>query len=123
MFRIAMAVMGLFVGSGFAAAGPGDLFPEKVKDFGITPRGPVLVHYFRFTNNTNQTMALGQPRVSAGPGFAIFTVIDGRVECAGRTFERGAFFLLPATATDREVRPLSADARVLRTTIPPPKAI
>jgi hypothetical protein len=66
MFRIAMAVTGLFVGSGFAWAGPGDLFSEKVKDFGVAPRGPVLVHYFRFTNNTNQTLTLGQPRVSCG---------------------------------------------------------
>lgn len=49
-----------------AAAGPGDLFPEKVHDFGITPRGPVLVHYFRFTNTTKDTLTLGNPRVSCG---------------------------------------------------------
>ena len=66
MLRIALAVVGVFVGSGFAFAGPSDLFTEKVKDFGIAPRGPVLVHYFRFTNTTNQTLTLGQPRVSCG---------------------------------------------------------
>jgi hypothetical protein len=66
MQRIALAVMGFFVGSSAALAGPGDLFPDKVKDFGVAPRGPVLVHYFRFTNNTNQTLSLGQPRVSCG---------------------------------------------------------
>ncbi|HJZ57889.1 MAG TPA: DUF1573 domain-containing protein, partial [Gemmataceae bacterium] len=49
-----------------AWAGPADLFPEKVKDFGTTPRGPVLVHYFRFTNTTNQVLTIGQPRVSCG---------------------------------------------------------
>lgn len=49
-----------------AWAGPGDMFTEKVKDFGTTPRGTVQVHYFRFTNNTNQTLNLGTPRVSCG---------------------------------------------------------
>lgn len=48
------------------AAGPSDLFTEKVADFGTTPKGTVLVHYFRFTNNTKQTMSLGTPRVSCG---------------------------------------------------------
>src|SRR5205809_928596 len=33
MLRIALAVVGVFVGSGFAFAGPGGLFAEKVKDF------------------------------------------------------------------------------------------
>lgn len=66
MYRIALAVAGIVVGSGFATAGPSDLFTEKVKDFGTTPKGPVLVHYFRFTNTTNQTLQLGQPRVSCG---------------------------------------------------------
>lgn len=66
MLRIAMAVLGVCVFSGAAAAGPGDLFTEKVKDFGVAPRGPVLVHYFRFTNTTNQTLSIGQPRVSCG---------------------------------------------------------
>jgi len=47
-------------------AGPADMFTEKVKDFGTTPRGSVQVHYFRFTNNTKQTLSLGTPRVSCG---------------------------------------------------------
>jgi len=66
MLRIAWAVLGVCVLSGAATAGPSDLFAEKVKDFGVAPRGPVLVHYFRFTNTTNQTLTLGQPRVSCG---------------------------------------------------------
>jgi hypothetical protein len=41
-------------------------FSETAKDFGTTPRGPVLVHYFNFKNTTNQPMAIGQPRVSCG---------------------------------------------------------
>jgi len=66
MYRIALAVAGVVVGSSMATAGPSDLFAEKVKDFGTTPKGPVLVHYFRFTNTTGQTLQLGQPRVSCG---------------------------------------------------------
>jgi len=66
MFRISLAVAGLFAGVGSALAGSADLFPEKVKDFGTTPRGPVLIHYFRFTNTTQNTLTLGQPRVSCG---------------------------------------------------------
>ncbi|MEP6669381.1 MAG: type I phosphomannose isomerase catalytic subunit [Chthoniobacter sp.] len=81
----------------------------------VEPHGEVLVECAEFHV---ERWVLDEPRVSGGPGFAIFTVIDGSVECGGRTFERGAFFLLPATATDRELRPLSADARVLRTTVP-----
>lgn len=80
MFRIAMAVVGIVVGSGAAFAGPSDLFPEKVKDFGVAPRGPVLVHYFRFTNTTGQTLSLGQPRVSCGctsAAMSAYTVAPG----------------------------------------------
>lgn len=66
MTRIACAVLGIFAFSGAATAGPADLFAEKVKDFGTAPRGPVLVHYFRFTNTTKETLTLGQPRVSCG---------------------------------------------------------
>ncbi len=49
-----------------ACAGPGDLFTEKVADFGTTPKGTIQVHYFRFTNTTTQTLKLGKPRVSCG---------------------------------------------------------
>jgi len=66
MTRILLAMGTLCATAGLAWAGPTDMFEEKVKDFGTTPRGPVLTHYFRFTNNTNQTLTLGQPRVSCG---------------------------------------------------------
>ena len=49
-----------------ALAGPADMFEEKEKDFGVSPKGTTLVHYFRFTNNTKQTVTLGQPRASCG---------------------------------------------------------
>jgi hypothetical protein len=42
------------------------MFEEKEKDFGVSPKGTILIHYFRFTNNTKNTVTLGQPRVSCG---------------------------------------------------------
>jgi mannose-6-phosphate isomerase len=81
----------------------------------VEPRGELLVECPEFRV---ERWALDQPRTSPGPGFAIFTVLEGRVACAGRTFERGAFFLLPASALNRELRPLVPGSQVLRTTIP-----
>lgn len=67
MNRLLLAVAGMLTTALSASAGsPSDLFSEKVMDFGTTPKGTVLVHYFRFTNTTNQTMTLGSPRVSCG---------------------------------------------------------
>jgi hypothetical protein len=67
MNRLLLALAGMLTTAMSAWAGnPSDLFSEKVMDFGTTPKGSVLVHYFRFTNTTNQTMSLGTPRVSCG---------------------------------------------------------
>jgi hypothetical protein len=81
MYRLALAAVGVFVSIGSAVAAPADLFAEKVKDFGPTPRGPVVTHYFRFTNTTDQTITLGQPRVSCGcvaASVSQFTVAPGQ---------------------------------------------
>jgi len=66
MTRFVLGVAGLLAFGSFAMAGPADMFEEKEKDFGVSPKGTVLIHYFRFTNNTKQTVTLGQPRVSCG---------------------------------------------------------
>ncbi|MCI0702556.1 MAG: DUF1573 domain-containing protein [Planctomycetia bacterium] len=66
MTRFMLGIAGVLLFSTAAWAGPGDLFEEKTKDFGISPKGTVLVHYFRFTNTTKQTITVGQPRVSCG---------------------------------------------------------
>lgn len=62
--------------------------------------------------------ALDQPRTDPSGGFAIFTVVEGSVACGGHHFGRGAFFLLPAAAENRELRPLEPGAALLRTTVP-----
>ena len=66
MSRFALGIVCVLGFSGFALAGPAEMFEEKEKDFGVSPKGTVLVHYFRFTNNTKNTVTLGQPRVSCG---------------------------------------------------------
>ncbi len=67
MTRYVLGIVGVLAFGNFAVAGPAaDMFDEKEKDFGVSPKGTVLVHYFRFTNNTKNTVTLGQPRVSCG---------------------------------------------------------
>jgi hypothetical protein len=67
MNRLLLAVAGLVAtGTTAWAANPSDLFPEKAMDFGTSAKGTMLVHYFRFTNTTGQTLTVGSPRVSCG---------------------------------------------------------
>ena len=61
---------------------------------------------------------LAQPRSAGALGFAVFTVIEGRLECAGRKFAMGDFFLVPASLANRDLKPLEPGTTVLRTTIP-----
>jgi hypothetical protein len=66
MSRLLLGTVVLLGAAGPAWAGATDYFTEFTKDFGITPRGPQLVHYFTVKNSTNQTVTIGQVRVSCG---------------------------------------------------------
>lgn len=66
MIRYLSAMTATLVLAGFASAAGIEFFLEQAKDFGTSPRGPVLTHYFTVKNTTNQTMILGTPRVSCG---------------------------------------------------------
>ena len=81
----------------------------------VEPRGETVVEceFFRVEKWT-----LPGPRSAGTQGFAIFTVIAGRLECAGREFGMGDFFLVPAALAACELTPLAEDTTVLRTTIP-----
>ena len=81
----------------------------------VEPRGEVIstCEFFHV-----EKWSLTQPRDAGGPGFVIFTVIAGRLECGGREFSLGDFFLIPAALADRVLKPLERDTVVLRTTIP-----
>lgn len=50
--------------SSLVHAGPD--FEGRTHDFGATPRGPMLTHYFQFTNNSKETLTIGSLRVSCG---------------------------------------------------------
>ena len=47
-------------------AGAETFFEERTHDFGTTPRGPVLTHYFNFTNSGKETLTINALRVSCG---------------------------------------------------------
>jgi mannose-6-phosphate isomerase len=49
---------------------------------------------------------------------AVFTCLEGSVECAGVTFAAGQFFLVPACLPEAAIRGRTPGTAVLRTTIP-----
>ncbi len=100
----------LHVAESLASIDFADAEPQLAQPQGDTLVDCPLFHVEKWT--------LNQTRSHTGRGFAIFSVIAGCVRCGDREFTRGAFFLLPAEATTREIQPLSTDASVLRTTIP-----
>lgn len=61
--------------------------------------------------------SLRSPRIDDSQRSVIYTVLSGGVQCGGRAFVAGDFFLLPAAAKDRMLTP-DGDAAALRTTIP-----
>jgi len=50
--------------------------------------------------------------------FAIIVCLMGELECAGRKFGPGEFFLVPAQLEDRRVRAIGKSASLLRVTLP-----
>jgi mannose-6-phosphate isomerase len=62
---------------------------------------------------------LEEDREVAAPGrFAIVACLTGELECAGRRFKPGDFFLVPADLEERMVRPIDGEGSVLRVTAP-----
>jgi mannose-6-phosphate isomerase len=62
---------------------------------------------------------LDAPRTTeTGKRFSVFTVVEGRVQCGGREFRPGSFFLIPPVIAYGDMKPLGGPATVLRTTIP-----
>ncbi|OWK47497.1 DUF1573 domain-containing protein [Fimbriiglobus ruber] len=66
MHRVLLAGLVVFASVGGARAGAEQYFSETSKDFGTTPRGPILIHYFTVKNTSQQTLNLGPARVSCG---------------------------------------------------------
>jgi hypothetical protein len=49
-----------------AMAGATSYFTETTKDFGTSPIGPVLTHYFAIKNTSANTVTMGTPRIGCG---------------------------------------------------------
>lgn len=49
-----------------AWAGLETAFETRTHDFGVTPRGPMLTHYFTIKNNSSESMTISGLRVSCG---------------------------------------------------------
>jgi len=66
MYRHHVVLAALLGFTSASHAGFETLFDHRVHDFGATPKGPQLVHYFRFTNSTKDTLTISNVRVSCG---------------------------------------------------------
>lgn len=66
MRRALLAVFLVTVAVGSASAGAPSYFTETTKDFGTSPIGPVLTHYFTIKNTSAATVTMGTPRIGCG---------------------------------------------------------
>jgi hypothetical protein len=68
MFRFSLAATAAILMSAptFAATWAQGMFEDVSRDFGSVPRGPMLTHSYRLTNNTGQTVRITSVRVSCG---------------------------------------------------------
>lgn len=66
MYRTSLLLFALLgvVSHAHASSWADGLFDELSHDFGSVPRGQVVTHYFRITNNTKQPVQISQVRVS-----------------------------------------------------------
>jgi mannose-6-phosphate isomerase len=60
----------------------------------------------------------GERKIAEQGRFAIVVCLTGTLECAGRQFQPGDFFLVPAQLKDRLVRPGKAETALLKVTLP-----
>ena len=82
----------------------------------LKPKGETLVNNELFLIDKWQ---LEQERELVESGrFAIVVCLTGEIECAGRKFTPGDFFLVPAQLKDRIIAPIGTDASLLRVTMP-----
>lgn len=82
----------------------------------MRPKGESLVRHEVFEID-KWNLAKDREIVESGR-FAIVVCLTGKIECAGKQFKPGEFFLVPAKLPDRIVRPLGGGASLLRVTLP-----
>jgi len=82
----------------------------------VEPKGELLVRQELFEI---QKWNLDGVRDVAPRGqFAIVCCLSGKLSCAGVELAPGEFFLVPASLQDRQLKPVSEEATLLRVTIP-----
>jgi mannose-6-phosphate isomerase len=82
----------------------------------LRPKGELLVKNELFEIDKWE---LDREREAADGGrFAIVVCLTGELECAGRRFKPGDFFLVPAQLEDRALRPSGKSVSLLRVTLP-----
>jgi mannose-6-phosphate isomerase len=82
----------------------------------LRPEGEPLVRNELFEI---EKWILSRDREIAESGrFAIVVCLSGEIDCAGRKFKPGDFFLVTAQQQDRIIRPIGRDVSLLRVTLP-----
>ena len=83
----------------------------------LKPKGESLVRQEMFEI---EKWSLDKEREIAEAGrFAIVVCLAGKIECAGKQFKPGDFFLVPAQQSDRLARAGEAKTSLLKVTLPP----
>ena len=82
----------------------------------LQPKGESLVRQELFEV---EKWSLAEAREIATPAkFAIVVCLTGTIECSGKQFKPGDFFLVPAQQQDRVARPIGRSVSLLRITLP-----
>ena len=88
-----------------------DVEPELLRR-----KGEPLVRHDLF--EVEQWALEAEREIASAGQFAIVICLTGKIECSGRAFAPGDFFLVPAELSDRRVRPADDQASLLRVTLP-----
>jgi mannose-6-phosphate isomerase len=82
----------------------------------LRPAGESLVKHELF--EIDKWILKEEREIAESGRFAIVVCLTGELECAGRKFKPGDFFLVPAQLEDRMVRPIGENVSLLRVMMP-----
>lgn len=82
----------------------------------LKPEGESLVKHELF--EIDKWLLSSEREIADAGRFAIVACLTGELECAGRQFKPGDFFLVPAQLEDRLVRALGENVSLLRVMLP-----
>ena len=82
----------------------------------LRPSGECLARHELF--EIDKWIVETEREIAEAGRFAIAVCLTGELECAGRQFKAGDFFLVPAELEDRAVRPIAEAVSLLRVMLP-----